>query len=439
MEYLNIFGIIFAVFLLMFLAYKDKNLYFSTLICSLVVIVTNDIDIWEGMQNGYAVSFGNFIITYLYIFIIGVLFGEVMKDSGIAEVLGYKIVNLIGPHNAMLGVIFINFLMGTIGVSGYVLVFCTVPICRIMFKRANLPMSIMPAAQLLGCALGAGVLPYNPILNNVIPTTYLGTSLGVQPLLGIIAFLLLAIPGCVYCKYIGKKVQKNMTEKDKKAALAEIDAFEKEYTSKDKPNMLQCLIPCFVLVLVIVLFDNYFDSNELVALSITLGTFLAFVLNWKRLKKSWNKTIANGLNQGASAIMLASTVMGFAGVVQMTPAFSKIVDWCLNIDLNPYLTESISINLLAGVTGSAAAGIQIFMQTFSAQFLAMGMDASIMHRLAPIASFGLNTLPHNATVVLSLKYINVTYQESYKYVIITTILLPTISSIVTTMIAIAFF
>ena len=40
----------------------------------------------------------------------------------------------------------------------------------------------MPAAQLLGCALGAGVLPYNPILNNVIPTTYLGTSLGAEPL-----------------------------------------------------------------------------------------------------------------------------------------------------------------------------------------------------------------------------------------------------------------
>ncbi len=142
---------------------------------------------------------------------------------------------------------------------------------------------------------------------------------------------------------------------------------------------------------------------------------------------------------GAGAIMLAATVMGFAGVVQMTPAFDKLVEWCLNINLNPYLTESISINLLAGVTGSAAAGIQIFMQTFADSFLSMGMNAAVMHRLAPIASFGLNTLPHNATVVLSLKYMNVTYKESYGYVIITTIILPTLSSILTTLIAIAFF
>jgi len=437
MEYFGIGGILISVCLLMFLAYKDKNLYFATLVCAFIVIVTNGIDIWDGMQNGYAVALGDFVSTYLYIFIIGVLFGEVMKDSGIAEVLGYKIANIIGVQNAMIGVVLINFIMGTIGVSGYVLVFCTVPICRTMFKRANLPMSVMPAAQLLGCALGAGVLPYNPILNNVIPATYLGTSLGAQPLLGVIAFLLLAIPGCLYCKYIGEKAKNKMSDKAK--ALVEIEEFEAEYSRKDKPNLLQCLIPCSALVLIIIMFDNHFDSNKLVAFSITIGTLLVFILNWKRLLQSWNNTVSNGLNQGAGAIMLAATVMGFAGVVQMTPAFGKLVEWCLNINLHPYLTESISINLLAGVTGSAAAGIQIFMQTFANSFLSMGMDAAVMHRLAPIASFGLNTLPHNATVVLSLKYMNVTYKESYGSVIITTIILPTLSSILTTLIAIAYF
>lgn len=437
MEYFGVGGILISVCLLMFLAYKDKNLYFATLVCAFVVIITNGIDIWDGMQNGYAAALGDFVSTYLYIFITGVLFGEVMKDSGIAEVLGYTIANIIGVQNAMIGVVLINFIMGTIGVSGYVLVFCTVPICRTMFIRANLPMSIMPAAQLLGCALGAGVLPYNPILNNVIPSTYLGTSLGAQPLLGVIAFFLLAIPGCLYCKYIGEKAKNEMSDKAK--ALVEIEEFEAEYSRKDKPNLLQCLIPCSVLVLIIIIFDNYFDSNKLVAFSITVGTLLVFILNWKRLRKSWNNTVSNGLNQGAGAIMLAATVMGFAGVVQMTPAFDKLVEWCLNINLNPYLTESISINLLAGVTGSAAAGIQIFMQTFADSFLSMGMNAAVMHRLAPIASFGLNTLPHNATVVLSLKYMNVTYKESYGYVIITTIILPTLSSILTTLIAIAFF
>lgn len=438
LEYINIGGILFAVCLLMFLAYKDVNLYFSTLVCSLIVIFSNGLDIWEGLQTGYANSFGNFVITYLYIFIVGVLFGEVIKDSGIAEVLGYKIVNLIGEKNAMFGVIFINFIMGTIGVSGYVLVFCTVPICRIMFKRAGLPMSVMPAAQLLGCALGAGVLPYNPILNNVIPSTYLGTSLGAQPFLGVLAFLLLAIPGSLYCKYIGEKSKKSMVAKDGQDTVSEIKAFEKEYQNKSKPNMFQCVLPCIVLLIIIVLFDKQFDSNKLVALSITAGTIIAFILNWKRLKSSWTQTISNGFTQGSSAITLAATVMGFAGVVQMTPAFSKLVDWCLSIELHPYLTEAISINLLAGITGSAAAGIQIFMEAFASPFLSMGMDAAIMHRLAPIASFGLNTLPHNATVVLSLKYMNVTYKESYKPVIVTTILLPTISSIMTTLFAIIF-
>lgn len=439
MTYINILGFILAVFLLMFLAYKDINLYFATLVCALIVIITNSLDIWEALQEGYAVSFANFIANYLYVFVIGVLFGEVMKASGVAEVLGYNIIKIIGAKNAVLGVIFVNFIMGTIGVSGYVLVFCTVPICIIMFKRAGLSMSIMPAAQLLGCALGAGVLPYNPILNNVIPTSYLGTTLGAEPVLGFIAFIVLAIPGCLYCIYLSKKEHKIRTDKDEKKIQDEINLFEAEYLKKDKPNLFQCLLPCIALLAIIIGFDKKLESNALVALAITIGTILTFLLNWKRLKKIWKETVSNGLNQGASSIMLAATVMGFAGVVQMTPAFEKLVDWCLNINLNPYLTEAISINLLAGITGSAAAGIQIFMQSFAASFVSNGMNPEVLHRLAPISSFGLNTLPHNATVVLSMKYMDVSYKDGYKAVAVATILLPTFASLITTYIAILFF
>lgn len=439
MNFINIFGLLLAVSLLMFLAYKDINLYFATMVCALIVIITSNLDIWDALQGGYAVSFADFVANYLYVFVIGVLFGEVMKASGVAEVLGYNIIKIIGSKNAVLGVIFVNFIMGTIGVSGYVLVFCTVPICIIMFKRAGLPMSIMPAAQLLGCALGAGVLPYNPILNNVIPTTYLGTTLGAEPILGIISFMLLAIPGCLYCIYLAKKDYKERTQEDEKRIQEEIDLFEKEYTKKDKPNLIQCLIPCFALLAIIIGFDNKLESNALVALAITVGTLLTFILNWKILKKVWKETLSDGLNRGASSIMLASTVMGFAGVVQMTSAFEKLVEWCLDINLNPYLTETISINLLAGITGSAAAGIQIFMQNFATSFVSIGMNPAVLHRLAPISSFGLNTLPHNATVVLSMKYMDVSYKDGYKAVAIATILLPTFASLVTTCIAIIFF
>lgn len=115
--------------------------------------------------------------------------------------------------------------------------------------------TIMPAAQLLGCALGAGVLPYNPILNNVIPTTYLGTSLGAEPLLGIIAFFSLAIPGCLYCKYFRKKDCAVKTEEEQSMIQNEILLFEKNYAEKNKPNLFQCLIPCIFLLVTIVTLD----------------------------------------------------------------------------------------------------------------------------------------------------------------------------------------
>ncbi|MBR0281469.1 MAG: GntP family permease [Oscillibacter sp.] len=439
MEYLNMIGLLLAVGLLIFLAYRDMNLYFATLVCALLVIFTNRLEIWSALQNGYAKNFGSFIIEYFFVFVLGVLFGEVMKTSGVAEVIGHMIVTLIGPKNAVLGVIFVNFFMGTIGVSGYVLVFCTVPICTIMFKKAGLSMNIMPAAQLLGCALGAGVLPYNPILNNVIPTKYLGTSLGAQPLLGLLAFILLAVPGCFYCMYLAKRDFVTKTEEEQRAIQNDVLIFENNYKEKDKPNLVQCLIPCIALLTMIITLDKHIESNALVSLSLTVGILLTFALNWNRLKNIWKETVASGFNQGANSIVLAATVMGFAGVVQLTPAFSELVDFCLSINLNPYLKESVSINLLAGVTGSAAAGIQIFMESLSAQFIRMGLDPAVMHRLAPISSFGLNTLPHNATVVLSMKYMNVSYIDGYKAVAVCTILLPTFASLLTTIIAMFFF
>lgn len=439
MEYINAFGLLLAVILLIFLAYKDVNLYFATILSSLVVIITNGLELWTGLQQGYAASFGKFVIDYFFIFVLGVLFGEVMKASGVAEVLGYRTVTMIGPQNAVFGVVFVNFIMGTIGISGYVLVFCTVPICRIMFKRAGLSMKIMPAAQLLGCALGAGILPYNPILNNVIPTSYLGTSLGAEPALGIIAFLLLAVPGCAYCKFLARKDFSAKTPEEQRISQSEVQLYEKEYAEKDKPNIIQCLVPCIALLAIIIILDKFIDSNFLVSLAITVGILLITVLNWSRLKSIWKDTITEGFTQGANSIMLAATVMGFAGVVQMTPAFSKLVDLCLSIRLSPYLTEAVSINLLAGITGSAAAGIQIFMETFAQSFVAMGLNPSVIHRLAPISSFGLNTLPHNATVVLSMKYMGVSYKDGYKAVAISTIVLPTCASLLTTLIAIIFF
>ena len=71
MNYINIFGLLLAVFLLMFLAYKDINLYFATMVCALIVIITNNLDVWDALQGGYAVSFSNFVADYLYVFVLG--------------------------------------------------------------------------------------------------------------------------------------------------------------------------------------------------------------------------------------------------------------------------------------------------------------------------------------------------------------------------------
>lgn len=435
MTVISFVGLIIAIVALMVTTYRGLNLYLSTLICALIIAITGGLNIWTALQDGYAATFGGFIINYLFMMVFGVLFGQILMDSGVAEVLGYNIVSAIGEKNAILGVIVINFIMGTIGITGYIIVFTTVPICMAMFKKAGLPIWIMPAAQQLGTTLGVGVLPFNPVLNNVIPTTYLGTTLGAQPVLGIIAFLVLFIPGWLYCNRLAKKAKTNMSDEQRAVALAETAQFESEYVLKDKPSLGTCIFPCVVVLAMLIGLDKFINSSALVVFAVTVGILLTTLTNWSRLKSTWTESFATGLNQGASSIMLCATVIGFGGVVQLSPAFKNIVDFCLNIPLHPYLTEIISINLLAGVTASAPAGIEIFMQSLSEPFLALGMDPEIMHRLAPIAAFGLNSLPHSPSIVIALSYMGVTFKEGYKPVAVTCILMPTIASFITCFIA----
>jgi len=432
-------GLMIAIVVLMVTTYRGMNLYLSTIICSILIAATGGLDLWDALQSGYAQTFGGFVISYLFMIVLGVLFGQILMDSGVAEVIGYRIVSAIGAKNAILGVIVINFVMGTIGITGYIIVFTTVPISMAMFKKAGLPVWIMPAAQQLGTTLGVGVLPYNPVMNNVIPTQYLGTTLGAQPILGIVAFISLFIPGWIYCARLSKKAGANMTLAEKEQASVEIQKFEEDYAAKDKPSLGLCLLPCIVVLAMLIGLDKLINSSALVVFAVAVGILLTTFTNWKRLKNRWQESYASGLNQGASSIMLCATVIGFGGVVQMSPAFKSVVDFCLNIPLHPYLTEIISINLLAGVTASAPAGIQIFMQSLSAQFLEMGMDPEIMHRLAPIAGFGLNSLPHSPSVVMALAYMGVSFKEGYKPVAVTCILMPTIASFITCFVGMLFF
>jgi H+/gluconate symporter-like permease len=85
---------------------------------------------------------------------------------------------------------------------------------------------------------------------------------------------------------------------------------------------------------------------------------------------------------------------------------------------NPLVNEAITVTTLAGVTGSASGGMCIALGAMADQFIAAanaaGISLEVLHRIAAMASGGMDTLPHNGAVITLLAVTGLTHRQSYK-------------------------
>jgi H+/gluconate symporter-like permease len=85
---------------------------------------------------------------------------------------------------------------------------------------------------------------------------------------------------------------------------------------------------------------------------------------------------------------------------------------------NPLVNEAVTVTALAGITGSASGGMSIALaamaETFIANANAAGIPMEVLHRVAAMASGGMDTLPHNGAVITLLAVTGLTHRQSYK-------------------------
>src|SRR5262249_49488234 len=108
---------------------------------------------------------------------------------------------------------------------------------------------------------------------------------------------------------------------------------------------------------------------------------------------------------------------GFGGVIAALPGF-LVIQNALQAIPNPLVNAAITVTVLAGITGSASGGMSIARAAMSDQFLA---PAPAKHSppggfppLAPMASGGMDTLPHNGAVITLLMVTGLTHKTSYR-------------------------
>ena len=116
---------------------------------------------------------------------------------------------------------------------------------------------------------------------------------------------------------------------------------------------------------------------------------------------------------------------GFGAIIAALPGF-VIVAGSLQGISNPLLNEAITINILAGITGSSSGGMSIALGAMADQFVAAansaGIPLEVLHRVASMAAGGMDTLPHNGAIITLLTVTGLTHREAYKDIFSITII-----------------
>jgi H+/gluconate symporter-like permease len=155
-------------------------------------------------------------------------------------------------------------------------------------------------------------------------------------------------------------------------------------------------------------------------IALVCGIVLAVALGAARLPKDG---LAKSLNAGAVgsllAIMNTASEVGYGNVIASLPGFKAISAALMSIKIGgtPLVSEAVTVNVLAGITGSASGGMSIALDLMSKDWLAwansIGMSPEILHRVASMASGGMDTLPHNGAVITLLAVCGLTHRDSY--------------------------
>jgi H+/gluconate symporter-like permease len=129
-----------------------------------------------------------FVAQFFPLFLLGAVFGKLMEDSGSVAAIAEFMTKQLGPKRAILTVVLAGAFVTYGGVSLFVAFFVLVPTAQALFRTADIPNRLIPAAVFLGTStFTMSALPGTPAIQNAIPMPFFGTTPLAAPGLGIIA------------------------------------------------------------------------------------------------------------------------------------------------------------------------------------------------------------------------------------------------------------
>ncbi len=429
---------------LMFVAYRGYSVILFAPIAALGAVLLTDPSLVAPMFTGlFMDKMVGFLKLYFPVFVLGAVFGKVIELSGFSKSIVTAAIRIVGAQRAMLSIVLVCALLTYGGVSLFVVVFAVYPFAAELFRQGNIPKRLIPGTIALGAfTFTMDALPGTPQIQNIIPTTFFGTNTWAAPVLGTIGGVFILILGMLYLEWRRRAAAAKGEGYGDAASLSNEPA---AYRGGTLPNPVIAVLPLVLVGVANVLFtwwipQAYGDSHAFIpavignpapvvqeisritaiwavlgALLVGIGTVLVFAF------KPVMTSFAEGSKSAVGGALLAAgntaSEYGFGAVIAALPGFLVVANALGSIP-DPLVNEAVTVTALAGITGSASGGMSIALaamaDTFIANANAAGIPMDVLHRVASMASGGMDTLPHNGAVITLLAVTGLSHRQSYK-------------------------
>src|SRR6202795_829082 len=143
---MGLLGILVGLGLLIWLAFRGWSVLLLAPAAALVAALFGGEPLLANWTQIFMGSAARFLAQFFPLFLLGAVFGKLMDDSGSGTTIASFMVEELGTHRAVLAVTLAGAIVTYGGVSLFVAFFVLVPMAQNLFKAANIPHRLMPAA-----------------------------------------------------------------------------------------------------------------------------------------------------------------------------------------------------------------------------------------------------------------------------------------------------
>ncbi|PJK08239.1 transporter [Lysobacteraceae bacterium NML120232] len=441
MSFLVVLG---ALCFLMFVAYRGYSVILFAPLAAMGAVLLTDPSLVAPMFTGlFMDKMVGFLKLYFPVFLLGAVFGKLIELSGFSKSIVAATIRLVGKERAILAIVLVCALLTYGGVSLFVVVFAVYPFAAELFRQSDIPKRLIPGTIALGAfTFTMSALPGTPQIQNIIPTAFFGTDAWAAPILGTLGGIFVLVFGLMYLEWRRKSALNSGQGYAHDGELRnEPDAFHGDTLANPWIALLPLLLVGISNKLLSSWIPHFYGAQHTfiptvvgtpapvvqevgkisaiwaVMGALLIGCISVTILAWPQVRTRFTEGSKSAISGALLAGMNTASEYGFGAVIAALPGFLVVAN-ALNGIPNPLVNEAVTVNVLAGITGSASGGMGIALAAMADSFIASANAAHIpmevLHRVASIASAGMDTLPHNGAVITLLAVTGLSHRQSYK-------------------------